>query len=154
GDLVAAADVAARLGFETSAIDLPLARTAASDLPTVFVGSKSLAGSGVTPEFLGATGLKAGGGLIAALSPSGGPSIAVLGGDDSGIGAAAVMPAGHLPYVWDQKGPTTDKIADEVRDFLKSKGIAATAAVTSAAYVKANADGADRLVVDLQLPGG
>jgi zinc carboxypeptidase len=156
GDLAAAADVAARLGFETSAMDLPVRAQAdsGSDQPTVFVGTRSLARSGVTAEFLGATGLKAGDGLVAAFSTSAGPSVAVLGGDDSGTSAAAVLLSGHLPYVWDQKGPTTDKIADDVRDFLQSKGIAATAAVTSAAYVKANTDGAERLVVDLQLPAG
>ena len=32
------------------------------------------------------------------------------------------MFGGRLPYVWDQKGPTTDKIADEVRQFLFAQG--------------------------------
>src|SRR5439155_10159392 len=58
GEVAAAADIAARLGFETSAMDIPLrlarpaavggrARSAATDQPTIFVGTKSLAGSGV-----------------------------------------------------------------------------------------------------------
>ena len=64
------------------------------------------------------------------------------------------MLAGHLPFVWDQKGPTTDKIADEVKEFLGTKGITATAAVATAAFVRANTDGAERLVVDLQLTSG
>src|SRR6185503_10068896 len=66
----------------------------------------------------------------------------------------AVMLAGHLPFVWDQKGPTTDKIADEVKEFLDTKGITANAAVATAAFVRANTDGAERLVVDLQLTAG
>ena len=45
-ELAAAANVAARLGFETSAMDLPLVRPkpdGGSD-PTIFVGARSLAG--------------------------------------------------------------------------------------------------------------
>src|SRR5437867_6580292 len=41
---VAAASIAARFGFETSAMDLPVGRTSESDtgdVPTVFVGSHS-----------------------------------------------------------------------------------------------------------------
>src|SRR5881396_4197782 len=48
GELSAAADVAARLGFETSAMDLPLdARPARSGnpQPSIFVGARSLAAS-------------------------------------------------------------------------------------------------------------
>jgi zinc carboxypeptidase len=169
GELAAAADVAARLGFETSAMDLPLRPARAESVegrarseqaapvneqPTVYVGARSLAGTGVTADFLGGSGLKAGDGLVCAFSAGAGPAIAVLGGDDNGVSAAAVMLAGHLPLIWDQKGPNADKVADDVKEFLKTKGIGATSAVTTAAYVRHNTDGAERLVVDLQLPGG
>src|SRR5919204_6570153 len=43
GELAAAADVAARLGFETSAMNLPLVRLkpdSANASPTIFVGAK------------------------------------------------------------------------------------------------------------------
>ena len=154
GDLAAAADIAARLGFETSAIDLPLGK-ANGETPTIFVGVKSLAESGTTVDALAAGApLKAGDGLIAAFSTAGQPALAVLGGDDGGVAAAALMLAGHLPFVWDQKGPTTDKVADEVKEFLGTKGIPATAAIATAAFVRANTDGAERLVVDLQLASG
>ena len=173
GDLAAAADIAARLGFETSAMDLPMVRlkpdaTTAGDAAAVtvasgfsstsaavYIGVKSLAGSGTTVDALAAGApLKAGDGLVAAFSTAGQPALAVLGGDDGGLTTAAVMLAGHLPFVWDQKGPTTDKIADEVKEFLSTKGITANAAVATAAFVRANTDGAERLVVDLQLTAG
>jgi hypothetical protein len=172
GDLAAAADIAARLGFETSALDLPVVRlkpdaTTASDAAAasvasgisrtsaaVYVGVKSLAESGTTVDALAGAPLKAGDGLIAAFSSAGQPALAVLGGDDGGVEAAAVMLAGHLPFVWDQKGPTTDKVADEVKEFLGTKGITPTAAIATAAFVRANTDGAERLVVDLQLAAG
>ena len=174
GELAAAADVAARLGFETSAMNLPVVRlpvprpaegkpdttdTAGSSrtgpaeglAPQIFIGAKSLAGSGVSADTIGGAGLKPGDGLVAAFTVSGRPAVAVLGADESGIGAAAVMLAGHLPYVWDQKGPTTDKIAGEVKQFLAGKGMTPASAVATAVYVRRNTDGADRLVVDLQM---
>jgi hypothetical protein len=149
-ELAAAADVAARLGFETTAMNLPL--TASHDAAvSIFVGAKSLAGSGVSLESIGGAGLKAGDGLVTAFTAAGKPAFAVLGFDEGGLGAAAVMLAGHLPYVWDQKGPTTEKIADDVKEFLAGKNVAASSAAATAIYVKRNIDGADRIVVDLQM---
>ena len=163
GDLAAAADIAARLGYETSAMNLPLpvlrhdgARAfQASDTPTIFVGAKSLAGSGATLEAIGGAGLKAGDGAVVAFTLGDTPAIAVLGGDDSGIDSAAVMLAGHLPYLWDQKSPTTDKIADEVKQFLAGKGVTAAAATVNAIYTRAGAsDGVERVSVALQMANG
>ncbi len=165
GELAAAADVAARLGFETSAMNLPVARalqasgsgsaessgSAEAFALQIFIGAKSLVGSGVSADTIGGAGLKPGDGLVTAFTVSGKPAVAVLGADESGIGAAAVMLAGHLPYVWDQKGPTTDKIADEVKQFLAGKGVTPASALATAVYVRRNTDGADRLVVDLQM---
>jgi hypothetical protein len=87
GDLAAAADIAARLGFETSAMDLPMVRlkpdaTTASDArplpwrpasagpPRPFTSASSRsAESGTTVDALAAGApLKAGDGLIAAFS--------------------------------------------------------------------------------------
>lgn len=152
-ELAAAADVAARLGFETSAMNLPVVRalTGGAEIPTIFVGVRALAESGVTAGALGSSALKAGDGLVTAFTSGGQPSVAVLGGDDNGLTAAAVMFAGHLPYVWDAKGPTTDKVGDDVKEFLSRKGITASSAVATSVYVRHDGDGAERLVVDLQL---
>jgi hypothetical protein len=161
-ELAAAADVAARLGYETSAMNLPVATVrltpdAPSDgggSPAIFVGAKSLAGSGATVDSLGAGAMKAGEGLVAAFTASGQPAVALLGADEAGIAAAAVMFAGHLPYIWDAKGPATDKIADEAKQWLTAKGVAVSSAVAKAVVVKSGADDVDRLIVDLQMPNG
>ena len=203
GELAAASDIAARLGYETSAMNLPMVRlkpdattasavrpnvgrtagpttasavqvttasavdiTTASPVgsdfsrtvgPTIFVGARSLARADVTAESIGAAGLKAGDGLVTAFTLAGKPAVAVIGGDDAGLGAAAVMLAGHLPYVWDQKSPTIDKIADEVKQFLAVKGVIASSALASALFVKAGAaasDRADRLVLVVEMANG
>src|SRR5438093_1363575 len=117
GELAAAANIAARLGYETTAMNLPVPRAGAraprlaeapearrrepsetaGDSPTIFVGAKSLASANVTLDSIGATGLKAGDGVVVAFMLSGKPAVAVLGGDDDGVNGAAVMLAGHLP---------------------------------------------------------
>ncbi len=160
-EVAAAADVAARLGYETTAMNLPVARsfagasadaTAAGQAAlTIFVGAKSLAGSGATADALGGAGLKAGDGVVTAFTSGGKPAVALLGGDEPGLASAAVMLAGRLPYVWDQKGPTTDKVADDVKQFLAAKSVAVASAAATSLSVKRGADGLDRLVVDLQM---
>ena len=161
GELAAASDIAARLGYETSAMNLPVpvarGRQASGSTPMIFVGAKSLIGSGVTLNAIGGARLKAGDGAVVAFSQGGKTAVAVLGGDDSGLASAALMLAGHLPYVWDQKGPTTDRIADEVKQFLVGKGVTPSSAAASAIYTRSGAgapDGADRLVVTLQMTNG
>ena len=111
----------------------------------------------MTLESIGAAGLKPGDGVVTAFTLSGRPAVAVLGGDEAGLTAASVMLAGHLPYVWDQKGPTTDKIADDVKQFLAGKGLTPSSAVAHAVFVRAGAnaaDRADRVVVALQMANG
>src|SRR5439155_20425920 len=108
----------------------------------------------VNIDSIGATGLKAGDGVVVAFTVSGKPAVAVLGGDDDGVNAAAVMLAGHLPLVWDQKGPAVDKVADDAREFLSGKGVNVSSAAASAIHVRHNVDGADRIVATLQMPNG
>jgi zinc carboxypeptidase len=156
GELAAAADIAARLGFETSAMDLPLdARSArrSNPQPSIFVGAKSLAGSGLNAAVGGGSVLKAGEGVVAAFKTSGQPSIAVL-GDEEGLEAAAVMLAGHLPFVWDQKSLKVGELADAVRDFLTSKGIRVSSAMTSSIMVRRGAQTVERAYIDVQMPDG
>jgi len=168
-ELAAAGNIAARLGFETSAMNIPVARAdqtrsdgARGFQPsetgtTIFIGAKSLAAAEVTAESIGAARLKPGDGVVTAFTLSGKPAVAVLGGDEAGLEAASVMLAGHLPQVWDQKGPTADKIADDVKLFLAGKGVTPSVAVAHAVFVRAGAtaaDSVDRVIVALQMANG
>ncbi|HEY7286664.1 MAG TPA: M14 family metallopeptidase [Vicinamibacterales bacterium] len=162
GETVAAASVAARLGHETSAMTLPVPRLVGSGTlgqdassggdPIVFVGAKSVPRSVATADALGVAALKPGDGLVAALTASGKPAIALLGGDDAGLMAATVTFA-RLPFLGDRKGPTTDSIAEDVRQFLAAKGIGGVAAAPTL-LVKAAGEGIERATVDVQLTGG
>src|SRR4051794_12505232 len=164
-DVAAAANVAARLGYETTAMNLPVARLEgarpegarafqASADATIFIGSKSLAQAGITAEAIGAGTLKPGDGVVAAFTTAGKPAVAILGGDDDGLSAASVMFAGHLPKVWDQKSPDVDTVADEVRQFLAGKGVNAASVTIPVVHVRNGGDGVERVVALVQLASG
>src|SRR4051794_34899481 len=89
-DVAAAADVAARLGFETSAMNLPLTAVSASaDTVPIIVGAPGLANAGVSPTAVGAAGLGPGEGLVTATSVNGKRRVVVVGADAEGTRAAA-----------------------------------------------------------------
>ena len=148
-EIAAAANVAARLGYETTAMDIPLAHSG----PAIYIGPRSL-GRGLTADSL-AGPLKRGEGAVVAFNRSGQPGVALL-GDERGLTSASIVLAGHLPFVWDQKSVTTDKIADDVRQFLESKGVGVSSAIVPIVTTQAAApglpvtEGADRLFVDVQ----
>ncbi|HJZ76407.1 MAG TPA: M14 family metallopeptidase [Vicinamibacterales bacterium] len=157
-EVAAAADVAARLGYETTAINLPLdvvrGRQTNGRAASIFVGARSLAQASVTADAIGAGVLKAGEGAVAAFTTAGTPAVAVLGGDDEGLTAAAVMLAGHLPNLWDQKGPNADTVAEDVAQFLAGKGVTASSTSVPVVYVRAGGDGVERVVAVVQLANG
>ena len=159
-EVAAAANIAARLGFETSAMDIPVngaRRLQPGDSATIFVGAKSLASGELTTTALGLGTLRAGDGVVTSFTAAGKPAVAVLGGDEPGLNAAALMFAGHLPNVWDQKGPAIDKVADDVKAFLAGKGLNAASAVANTVLLRAGTaplDGVERVVVSLQMANG
>ena len=156
GELAAAADVAARLGYETSAMNLPVPHGASEGDAafSIYLGAKALSQAGASADAIGVGALKAGDGAVASFVSGGRRGVAVLGGDEAGLESAAVMLGGHLPYVGDQKSATTDKIADEVRQFLTGKGVDVTSTTVPVVHVRANVDGVERVVAVVQLAGG
>ena len=160
-DVAAAANVAARLGYETTAMNLPVARAEGArafqesdTAATIFVGSRSLAQAGLSVESTGAGTLKPGDGAVAAFTAAGRPAVAILGGDDDGLSAASVMFAGHLPKLWDQKSPEVETVADEVRQFLAGKGVNAVSVTIPVVHVRNGGDGVERVVALVQLANG
>src|SRR5262249_33840638 len=143
--------------YETTAMNLPLnvsrrSQPAGSDsvAASIFIGTRSLAEARVTADAIGIGALKAGDGAVAAFTAAGTPAVAVLGGDDEGLTAAAVMLAGHLPHIWDQKGPNADNIAEDVAQFLKGKGVTVSATSVPVVQVRTGGDGVERVVAVVQ----
>src|SRR5437762_12886724 len=121
---------------------------------SIYIGSKALAQAGAWADAFGVGALKAGDGAVASFVSGGRRGVALLGGDEPGLESAAVMLGGHLPYVGDQKSATTDKIADEVRQFLTGKGVDVSSTTVPVVHVRANVDGVERVVAVVQLAGG
>ena len=127
-ELAAAADVAARLGFETSAMDLPVVRPTARPTTVPRAGADDLhrrevAGAG-RRQPRDDRRRRAEGGRGPRRRRSRWP---VVPPSRWSATTAASSPRRSCSqdtcrYVWDQKGPTTDKIADDVKEFLVGKG--------------------------------
>lgn len=129
-DDLAAANIAARLGFETTALTLPLvapdsdAAAAGVELP-ILVGRANahvqrLAASGAVDL----ASLRPGQGLIALVPfTASTTALVVAGGDDKGTLAAAHVVAGRLPRVWNMSGVTLGGVATQVSAYLNARGV-------------------------------
>jgi hypothetical protein len=149
-EVTAGADVAARFGFETMAMDLPVSRTGAGGL-LVAIGPAGVARAGIDLSPVYAGTLTAGQGLIAMIEHQGQPTVIVTGGDGAGTRAAATTFAGRLPYVWTPKGATLQQVTDDVRAVLNRAGITAAGVGTVAVRVDAEQDELARVIVRAQL---
>jgi hypothetical protein len=79
GDIAAAADVAARLGFETSAMDLPLTASTSDVAGIIAIGPEGASRAGVPDVSASLVDLAPGQGLIA-LSAAGSVPVVVIAG--------------------------------------------------------------------------
>lgn len=148
GDVAAAANIAARFGFETMAMDLPIADRAGASTPAgtrlvVLVGRghpavAQLAKTGA----VNLTGLRPGEGVVAwvaaADSTVGAEAVVVAGADDAGTIAASEALAGRAPYLWAVGGATFGKLQDDLRAFLGSANATPDRILISAATVRRN----------------
>ncbi|HET7619819.1 MAG TPA: hypothetical protein VFK20_15035, partial [Vicinamibacterales bacterium] len=122
-----AANIAARLGFETSAFTLPLVVREGDDAPAgafpILVGKRNTAVAKLAGD-LHLDTLEPGQGLIAAVAgPAGGPALVVAGADDAGTLSAANELAGRLPRLWNMSGMSLPAIEDQLATYLRSRGI-------------------------------
>lgn len=146
GDIQAATNIAARLGFETMAATLPIV-VRDSDLPkagpvgfAILVGRdnaivRRLAGAGVVDL----ASLEPGQGLIAAvpspLGPAGPHGIVVAGADDEGTVAAGVELAARLPRLWSMTGISLGAIEEQTAAYLRAKDVAVSSAFVTSLIV-------------------
>ena len=118
-EIVAAANIAARLGFETESIDLPL-HGGQTGIP-VAIGLAALSTIGISSSAI-AVDLEPGIGVASYLETDLGPVIALVAGDDEGLRAAALAFGGRAPYLWEVDGATYADVARTVRDVLTDAG--------------------------------
>ena len=159
-DVEAAANVAARLGYETTAMTLPIVLrddevqgAAGIGLP-ILVGRdntfvKRLAERGV----IDLARLQPGQGLIQIVaSPLGGPhGVVVTGGDDAGTLAAGVQLAARLPRLWSMTGVSLPAIERQATEFLQKRGVGAYASRVVSLVVDAERRGIASVGVELSM---
>jgi hypothetical protein len=128
-EIQAASNIAARLGFETTALTMPLVdgdgdQPAAGTVPILLGGNNAVVKRLVANGTIDLKRLTKGQGLIAAVpSPYGGPSTALViaGQDDEGTLAAANVLAGRLPRLWNMLGITIPALEEQVARYLRSR---------------------------------
>ncbi|HEY7819890.1 MAG TPA: hypothetical protein VIG29_16835, partial [Vicinamibacteria bacterium] len=123
--VAAASDVAARLGFETMAMNLP--------------ATERRAGVAIVFE---TAALPPGEGLVRLESSE----VRLSGGDGEGLRRAASWLAGRAPHLWYPKGPTLDTVLDDLTNRL---GFPARSARVAEARVAPS--GVSRLLVEMEL---
>ncbi len=136
GDLVVAANLAARLGYETSAADLDVAAGDAGapngfDVPVVLIGNDNgvLARASAVPGPAAASAqrgaLAPGEGEIAFIRPNAvvrAGAVAITGGDATGLIAAGNWFASRYPAIWGLRGNTLDSLAARMGRFAAQNG--------------------------------
>jgi hypothetical protein len=151
-DVAAAANVAARLGFETSAMDLPFASgaTGAAVVPIV-IGAGGMSAAGLGALAAEATRLTAGEGMVMTAEVGGQRGVVITGGDAAGTRAASEVFAGRLPRVWDPQGATLAQVIDAVREHLTSAGVTPGSLSIPQVRVRAGGDALAGVVVVAQV---
>lgn len=153
-DVMSAANIAARLGFETTALSLPLvlrdtdlARLPQGALP-ILIGRensviKALEGEGA----IALNSLNPGQGLVSLVSvlPGKIPAVAIAGKDDEGTLAAALELAARLPRAWSMSGISLSDIEAQALQYLRGKGMTAAKASVRSLIVDSDRRGILRL---------
>jgi hypothetical protein len=149
-DVAAAANIAARLGFETMALTLPfvvrdseLSRAPDIALPILVGRENQFIRKAIDDGRLDVAQLQPGQGLIAIVDAplGGGDGIVVVGGDDEGTLAAGVQLGARLPRLWGASGITLAAIEEQTIHYLRSRGVTASAATVHGIVVDSDRRG-------------
>ena len=153
-----AANLAARLGYETSATNLGLSEADISntnrfDVPVILIG----AGTGGIEEAPGdrTADLAPGQGAISFV-PEGGRftrgGIRITGYDATGLIAAADFASGRYPNVWGLEGDSFSDVADRISSFLEQWEVQVDRLTLDRIVVDATRRGVSRLVATVSVP--
>ncbi|MGE3616291.1 MAG: M14 family metallopeptidase [Gemmatimonadales bacterium] len=148
GLLAAAANVAARLGYETTGLDL--GRTSFDSVargpdPVILVGRDALGTGGPRPG--PALRLAPGEGAVLLLPPGPawpGGGLLLDGGDDSGLLAAAGYFASRFPSVWSTRGTGFTDLGEKLGRLLREQGTPGDTARLTQIVVAAGTRGVSR----------
>jgi hypothetical protein len=162
-DVQAAANIAGRLAFETTALTLPLVlkmpdvpQPAGIAVPIVVGRSNEFIARLVERGAIDLKPLKKGQGLLAVVpSPLGGPDgIAVVGGDDEGTLNAANELAVNLPRLWGATGARVGQAESQAGEYLKSRAVPGTVRGVSSMLVDSDRRGLAQMTLRVDVAPG
>jgi hypothetical protein len=157
-ELVAAANIAARLGFEASAMDLDLIgfdsdRVRRYENPVIVIGARNALRSRMEAADRAVDGrMTPGSGQVSAIQPNaffreGGMYLS--GGDATGLIAASSYLSGRYPQIWDVNGATFADIPEKISGFLSEREAAPESIRLGRLVVDAGRPGVGELVVEM-----
>ncbi len=147
----AGAEVAARLGFETMAMDLPLSRNPEGGRIGIVVGRSGLAVAGLRAPGIDPASLDSGEGAVAVREEDGRTWVLVVGGDDEGLQAAARLFAGVLPHTRTLSTARLSRVRDDLAETLEAGGVADAAVRLTQARVRAGQAGVGRVIAEIEV---
>jgi hypothetical protein len=160
-EIEAATNLAARLGFETTALSLPIVvrdhdvqQPDSIALPILVGRENALVAKISGRGDLNLQSLKPGQGLIVAVSSplGGGDGVVVAGSDPAGTLAAANELAARLPRLWSMTGITLRMIEEQAAQYLRSRAVQAGPASISSILVDSDRRGIASVTVVVQVP--
>ena len=161
-DIEAATNLAARLGYDTTALSLPIVvrdneveQPSAVAAPILVGRENRFIKQLIDTRVIDIAVLKPGQGLIAAVaSPlGGGDGLVVVGGDDEGTVNAGVELAARLPRVGGMTGIALPAIEEQAVRYLRSRGINVGDALITSLVVDSDKRGVARVALRIDVPG-
>src|ERR1051326_8100333 len=162
-DIEAAANIAGRLGFETTALTLPIVlkapdvtQPASIAVPIIVGRTNAFIAKLVEKGAIDLKPLKPGQGLLTVVSsPLGGPDgIAVGGGDDEGTLNAANELAVNLPRLWGATGARISQAESQTAAYLKSRNAPGTVRGVASMLVDSDRRGLARMTLRVDAAPG
>ncbi|MDA0328018.1 MAG: M14 family metallopeptidase [Gemmatimonadetes bacterium] len=149
-EIAAATEISARLGFETMALDLPLARGLTEAIPIV-IGRGGLATAALAAPGVDPASLDSGEGAVVIRQIEGRTWVFVIGGDDDGLLAAARLFAGVLPHTRTLSTAHVSRIRDDLSAALEAGGVTGGSIRLTQARARSDRDGIARLIVEVEV---
>ena len=148
-EIAAAAEISARLGFETMAMDLPIQRGISADGILIVIGRSGLAASGLSSPGVDPTSLDAGEGSVVIRYATDRTRVLVVGGDDEGLMVAARLFSGVLPHTRTLSTAKLDAVTEDLSDALVNAGVTGAEIRLTQARARIDRDGLSRVVADI-----
>ena len=150
-EIRAASEISLRLGFETMAMDLPIARKTDTNKIPIFIGTQSLNEHSSQNYDLNLSALKPGQGHIEILEVNNQSQVLLAANDDDGLIAAARVFAGVLPHSETLSSTKLNQINSDIQDLLTEAGVSNSTVTLNKVLTKTEQIGVYSISVEIEV---